>query len=580
MAKRFQVSTIFKGIDKMSAPISRIQNRIASMTRSVDKRLRKVRRTTDGLVTGLKKVGQAALVVGAVMAAGLGQAAAAGINFEQTMVNASAKFGDAAKRGTEQFARLEAAAQRTGATTEFTATQSAEALNFLAMAGFNAEQSIAALPGVVNLATAAQVDLASATDIATDTLGAFGLESKDVVQQARNLARVNDVLAKTSTTSNTSMRQLFEAMRKGGPIATTTGAEIETVAAMIGTMANAGIKAELAGTAVANAFLNLSSPASNAQKVMRKLGIEVKDLATGNLKDMPDLIDELNKKTANLTKTQRLAALESIFGREGLAGTSKVVAQGGEALRLYRERLRDADGAAGNMARTMRDTTRGSLNNLKSAIEGVSITLFNTNRGPMKEAIDLATKWVRANGDIIAQNIGGFFLDIAENVGTYIERAKQIATIVALIWGLNAALKAVATATAAINGLMALNPLVAFVGLFATLVTLSDSFAKNLRELPQLVQDAFNRTMLGSLSQGLQITKGFLPDFDPAALFDAGQQATVGAISSPQDRTAKTISETISTSSNEITIKDETGRAEIQNIRGPQKLTVAQTGGF
>jgi TP901 family phage tail tape measure protein len=580
MGKRFQVSTIFKGIDQMSAPISRIQSNIASMTRSIDRQMRKVQRGTDRVLGGMKAMGRSALVVGAIATAGLGQAAAAGINFEQSIVNSSAKFGELARRGTKTFTDIEAAAQGIGSTTEFTATQAADALNFLAMAGFNADQAIAALPGVVDLATAAQLDLGSATDIATDTLGAFGLESKDAAKQAANLARVNDVLAKTATTSNTSITQMFEAMRKGGPVATAAGADIETVAAMIGTMANAGIKAELAGTAVANSFLNLSSPASTAQKVMQRLGIEVKNLATGDLKDMPDLIDELNKKTKNLTKTQRLAALESIFGREGLAGTSKVVSQGGEALRLYRERLRGANGAAGDMAKTMRDTTQGSLNGLKSAVEGVSIALFQTNRGPMREAIDLTTQWIRANGDVIAQNIGGFFLDLAKNMGTYIEVGKQIATVVALVWGLNAALKAVAVVTAVINGLMALNPFVLIIAGLTSMVALSDKFLANMKSMPGWVQDAFQRSSLMPLVGLASIAKQQLPDFNGSALFDAGAAAVSGAMSSPQERTANTISEKITSSSNEIIIKDETGRAETRNLKGPQQLSIATTGDF
>jgi TP901 family phage tail tape measure protein len=580
MGKRFQVSTIFKGIDQMSAPISRIQSNIASMTRSIDRQMRKVQRVTDRVVGGMKAMGRNALIVGAIATAGLGQAAAAGIAFEQSIVNSSAKFGEMAKRGTKTFTDIEAAAQGIGSTTEFTATQAADALNFLAMAGFNADQAIAALPGVVDLATAAQLDLGSATDIATDTLGAFGLESKDAAKQAANLARVNDVLAKTATTSNTSITQMFGAMKKGGPVATAAGAEIETVAAMIGTMANAGIKAELAGTAVANAFLNLSSPTSTAQSVMRRLGIEVKNLATGDLKDMPDLIDELNKKTENLTRTQRLAALESIFGREGLAGTSKVVSQGGEALRLYRERLRGANGAAGDMAKTMRDTTQGSLNGLKSAVEGVSIALFQTNRGPMREAIDLTTQWIRANGDVIAQNIGGFFLDLAKNMGTYIEVGKQIATVVALVWGLNAALKAVAVVTAVINGLMALNPFVLIIAGLTSMVALSDKFLANMKSMPGWVQDAFQRSSLMPLVGLASIAKQQLPDFNGSALFDAGAAAVSGAMSSPQERTANTISEKITSSSNEITIKDETGRAEIRNLKGPQQLSIATTGDF
>jgi TP901 family phage tail tape measure protein len=596
MARRFEVSTVFRGIDRMSAPISRIQSRLTSMTRSVDRQLRRMTRATDRLVGGLKRVGRAALVVGTVAAAGLAQAAAAGIDFEQTMVNATTKMGEGARRGTEAFEQLNAAARQVGATTEFTATQSAEALNFLAMAGFNAEQSIAALPQVVDLATSAQLDLAQATSIAADSLGVFGLTSKDAIQQAKNLTRVNDVLAKTASSANTDIAQLFEAMRKGGPIATTLGVDMETVAAMIGTMAAAGVKADVAGTAVANSFLNLVTPVGEAAKVTRRLGLNFKD-AQGNLKDMPDVIDELNRKTKDLTKTQRTAAIAAIFGREGLAGITKVVLEGGEALRVFREELRNATGASREMAKEQRDTTRGSLNALKATIQEVSIALFDTTKGPLRDAIDMTTEWVRTNGQLIGQDIGQFILDVAANFSTYVERGKQIAIVVGALWGLNLALKAIAVTTAALNGLLAINPFVLLGTALAGLILFTEELIGLFEELPQVAQlllgpfNAILRTVqflkegileAVSLAGQLGSTLGFGDDITPDIIVGGGAARGDGvpAISSPQERTARSISETIESSSNEVIIKDETGRAEIQNIMGPQTLTVAQTGGF
>lgn len=574
MAGKFEVATIFKAIDKMSAPVGRMTTRLNLMLHGVQRQMRSVERTTDRMLGGFKKAGRTALIGGAILAAPLAAATSAGIDFEQTLANVSAKMGPTARRGSEAFAMMEAAAKTTGAATEFSASQAAEALNFMAMAGFNAEQAVAAMPGVVDLATASQTDLATATDIATDTLGAFNLMTKDSAQLSTNLARVNDVLAATTTTSNTNMQQLFETMKKGGPIASVAGASLETVAALAGTMANAGIKAEIAGTAVANSFLNLSKPSTQAAAVLRRIGVQTQD-ANGKLRDMPDLIDDLNRGMSKLTQTQRQAATEIIFGREGLAGNIAVLTAGGDALRRYRAQLEGATGASAEMASVSRDTTRGSLNSLRSAVEGVSITLFDTNRGPMREAIGLATDWVRANGDVIAQNIGQFFLGVANNIDTLVTTGKQIGTVVGLIWGLNLALKTVMATQAAFNLVASANPYFLLIAALTTVVALSDKFLVNMRTMPDWIQRAFNQSSLMPLTVLAAGVKQAIPNMDFG--FNG---ASAGGVSSPQERVATQITQSTERSINEVIIKDETERAQIRSIQGPQRLTVQSTGGF
>jgi len=556
MAGKFEVATIFKAVDKMSAPVRRMTNQLDVMLRSTSTKMRGLRQSTDKALGSIKRVGQTALLGGALIAGGIGTASAAGISFEQTLANVSAKMGETARRGSDGFARMQLAAQKTGAQTEYSATQAADALNFMAMAGFNVDQAVAALPGVVDLATASQTDLATATDIATDTLGAFGLQVKDSTQLAVNLSRVNDVLAKTTTTSNTNMSQLFETLKKGGPIATASGASLETAAAMAGIMANAGIKGEIAGTALSNAFLNLSKPSTQATAILRRLGVTVVD-STGKLRDMPDIIDDLNRGMGKLTQSQRQAATEIVFGREGLAGTMSVINAGGDALREYREQLEGATGASAEMASISRDTTRGSLNSLKSAIEGVSITLFESNRGPMRDAIELATKWVRANGDVIAQNIGGFFLTVANNLDRIIEVGKGLAIVVATIWGVNAALKAVAAAQVLWNTAAWKNPYI--IGAMAV----------------------YEGRPGGALSASSLFGEGSVTNFLDKPLAELlGFGDAGGEVSSPQERMATQISENTERSINEIVIKDETGRADVRNIKGPQRLTIQQTGSY
>jgi TP901 family phage tail tape measure protein len=312
MAGRFSVETIFKAVDKLTAPVSRMQNSIGKFTRSASDGLGRLNRIFSKVSDGIKKVGRNMLIGAAVIGGAMTSVVATGAQFEQSIVNASAKFPEGIKRGTDAFKALEDAARKTGSTTEFTASQSAEALNFLAMAGFNAENAIAALPGVVDLATASSLDLGTATDIASDYLGAFNLMTKDSQQLGRNLQRVNDVIAKTATSANTSVTDLFEAIKDGGPVATTAGASLETFASLAGTLANAGIKGSRAGTTLKNTFLSIAAPSTSAAKILKRLSVSTQD-ADGNMLDIVETLDSLNKALDGLGTGARAALLEGIF---------------------------------------------------------------------------------------------------------------------------------------------------------------------------------------------------------------------------------------------------------------------------
>lgn len=617
MANKFEVATIFKAVDKMTAPITRIQNKIGIMTRSADRNLRRVKRTTEGWVRGLKKVGKAAIVGSALVTSALLPATAAGIEFEQTIVNATAKMGEGAKRGTESFKRIEEAAKRTGAITEFNATQAAEAVNFLAMAGFNAEQAIAALPGVVDLATASSVDLATATDIATDSLGALGLMTNNSVQLSKNLTRVNDVLAKTTTSANVSMEDMFEAIKDGAPVGVAAGQNFETIATLIAKMGDAGIKGTRAGTALKNIFLAMGAPGSEAAEVMRRLGVQTVD-AEGNIRDAIAVFKEFSKATERLPSARKLAVFDRIFGKIPIAAALNITAAA-DSMDEFRNKLLNAEGAANDMATTMRDTTRGSINALKSAIEGVSITLFAMNRGPLKEAIDNATKWVRANGDIIAQNIGTFFLNIAENIDKVVSAGKKIVTVVAILWTVNTVLGVITTTLKLVGIVMAANPIglaVAAIALGATAIMLAwapvKSFFANLWEGISIAFDA----TIGKILDQIEAVKRTFSEFEfsfeskaergrPHAFATGGMPNIIvqtpkapkiispqtqivsdvtapkaPKISSPQARQVAMMEERRTTNTTEVVLRDETGRAEAAPSAKAMGITVQQTGGF
>jgi len=323
------VSTLFKGKDLIS-PIFKKNATLAGLFgNKTSKAFKKASRSATDFKSILKGVLTAGLIQRGVatLSRGIRAAVTEFVDFDSALTRAGAKFPEVIKRGTDSFKKLGAVARKIGAETQFTAADAARGLDFLAMAGFNAEQAMSMLPGVVDLATTAGMDLARATDIASDSLGAFGLMTKDTAQLQTNLSRVTDVMAATVTSANTDMEQLFETMKMAGPVATNAGASIETFNTMAATMANAGIKGSLAGTALRTAFVNLAAPTAGAKGWLKKLKVEIKD-SNGNMRDMFDIMNQLRKGTAKMGNVQKTAAMNAIFGKRAVAGMT-VVLNGG-----------------------------------------------------------------------------------------------------------------------------------------------------------------------------------------------------------------------------------------------------------
>ena len=406
MARALSVKTIFKGIDQVTRPVR-------AMTRTVQNFARRTKAAAAGIDRSLSRVTGAfkrtalasTVAVGGIIAA-LTSAAAAGANFEHTLVSAGAKFPGMVQMGTQAFNEIALVAKRMGRETEFSATQAAEGLNFLAMAGFNAQQAISALPGVIDLATVAQLGLGEASDIASDALGSFNLLTKDSVQLQRNLTRVNDVLAKTVTTSNTSVEQFFEAMKQSGAAATNAGGDIETYASAVGFLAQGGVKASQAGTTLKRMFLQLAAPTGAAARTLKALSVSVTEMVDGRrqMRDIIDVFGDLEKSLDGLGTADRAQALRNIFGLIPIAGVNIMLNRGADAWREYRKEIRNAQGASTDMARIMRNTVRAHFIELMSAIEGVQIALFNLERNEIDAILKKATLWTRSLVSVIEAN--------------------------------------------------------------------------------------------------------------------------------------------------------------------------------
>lgn len=430
------VSTRFKAIDRMSKVFKRMGNRA---TNSMNRIRRGVKRVNVGVKQLGKNLGVAGKIGGTILAAFSFQAITSqiadtievGKTFEQTMITASAKFPGEIRKGTEQFKLLATEAKNVGKTTEFGASEAAEGLDFLALAGFNATQSMASLTGVVDLATISNDNLANSTEVATDTMGAFNLVVKDNEQLQTNLTRVTDVMAKTSTTASTSVSQLFEAIKKGGGVANAAGIDIEKFSAIAGLIAPV-VKAGDAGTSIKNIFIRLQSPLAKAKKQFKSLGIDVVD-SSGNLKDFSVILDDLNRTLPKGVK--RAEALNDIFGKIPIAAVNKLLQVGGQRLRDYTKELEGARGTTKKLAETMRDSTSGAMKTLSSSIEGLKIQLFEAFAPTLVLIVNLLTKFTRIimKGVDMLGPFAPMILDLVLAFGAAAAVVVTFITVVALV---------------------------------------------------------------------------------------------------------------------------------------------------
>lgn len=343
--------------DKASAALDRQNRRLQNMQAARQK-------ISTGLATAANMmfVGHAAGQVGRTAAGLLSAPITVAADFEAAMSG----VGAVARANAGQLATLTSEAKRLGATTRYSAVESAQGMKYLAMAGFSTEQIVTSLPGVMSMATAGATDLGRASDIASDILSAFGLE-------AGQMGRVADTLTATFTRSNTSLEMLGETMKYVGPVARGAGMSLEETAAMAGLLGNVGIKASQAGTTLRAMLQRLGAPTGAAATTLRSLGIEVQDLE-GNMRSVPELLGELAAATSSMGSGERLSILKTLFDAEAAAGVSELIAkQGSQGVSQFIEILHQAKGEAGRVAQQMDNNASGGFKALNSAVEGLKI---------------------------------------------------------------------------------------------------------------------------------------------------------------------------------------------------------------
>lgn len=340
----------------------------------------------SGFEKGLKSLtGLAAKAAAGITAAFTVAASAAvkvGSSFTASMSQVSATMG--ITRMSEEYETLSAAAEEMGAATKFSATQAGDALNYLALAGYDANKAVSALPTVLNTAAAGGLDLAYASDLITDSMSALGLGMDE-------LESFSDKLAKTSQKSNTNIAQLGEAILTVGGTAKTLSGGVTELNTMLGLIADNGIKGAEGGTALRNIILSLSAPTDTAAEAMKRLNVSAFD-SQGQLRDLSEVFADFNAALAPLTDQQKTQALNEIFNKVDLKAVNALLGTSAERFDELEGYIENCEGAAAEMAKTMDDNLTGDLTIMSSALEGLGIAAFDKFEDPMRSAVQAVTE--------------------------------------------------------------------------------------------------------------------------------------------------------------------------------------------
>lgn len=283
-------------------------------------------------------------------------------DFQESMSKVSAISGATG----DDLERLTDMAKQMGATTKFSASESAEAFQYMAMAGWKTEDMLSGISGIMNLAAASGEDLAIVSDICTDALTAFGMSAEES-------GRFADILASASSNANTNVSMLGESFKYVAPLCGSMGYSAEDASIALSLMANAGIKGSQSGTSLKTALTNMLSPTSSMASVMEEYGLSLTN-ADGSMKSLQDVMIMLREKMGGLDEATQGAAASTLFGKEALAGMLAIINASDADFEKLTTAIYNCDGTAQNMAETMQNNLNGKLTQLKSALEGVAIS--------------------------------------------------------------------------------------------------------------------------------------------------------------------------------------------------------------
>ena len=440
--------------------------------------VQKIAATGESLKTtgdNISNAGKKLLPVTAAVT-GLGTASVTtAANFESSMSQVQATMGitkDSMSKVNGQSVNtmdtLSELAKKMGAETAFSASECAEALNYLALVGYDTQQMCDTLPTVLNLAAAGDIELASASDMVTDAMSALGMG----VDEAGTMV---DQMAKTASTTNTSVAQLGEGILTIGATAKSIKGGTAELNTALGILANNGIKGAEGGTHLRNIILSLQSPTDAAAKQMEALGISVYD-SEGNMRSLNDILGDLNTSMDGMTSAEKSNIISTIFNKTDLSSVNALLANTGSTWDDLQQKITDSGGAAQQMADTQLDNLQGQITILKSALEGLAISFGELLMPAIKQivgwvqkfvdflnSLDEGTKKTIVTIALVVAALGPVLIVI----GKVISAVGTIMTIVPKIAGV---INTVKGAFAALNTTMLANPIVLIIAAIAALV--------------------------------------------------------------------------------------------------------------
>ena len=447
-----------------------------------------------------------------------------GMSFDASMSQVAATMGTTV----DQIQSLTDTAKEMGSTTKFTATQAADALNYLALAGYDANKAAEVLPSVLNLAAAGNMDLAYASDLVTDAMASLNIEASK-----QNVDEFGNKLAMAASRANANVAQLGEAiLTVGGTAANLKGGTTELTTAL-GLLANVGIKGAEGGTHLRNIILSLQSPTKDAREVMEQLGLEVYD-AQGNMRQLDDILTDLNTVMDGMTQGDKDSIINALFNKTDLAAVNGLLAAQGEQWETLATQIDTADGAMGQMAETQQDNLQGVMTSMGSAFEGLQLAVFERLEPSLTKLGNYGIQCIRtlstalseggpeamlqAAGEILAELAAGIAEQLPGLMSTGVEILAQLAegivaatpqilsvaakVLAALVQGLSAALPQLVSTGIQMISMLGEGLKSAIPAFLAQALPLAADFAAGLRENIGQIVDAGIAFIL-NLAQGL-----------------------------------------------------------------------------
>lgn len=449
-----------------------------------------------GRVNKMKKgFAIAAGAMGAAFAAFGVSSVKTGMEFDKSMSQVAATMGKTNEEMKNEVGEVDLAwgkfsgnlreyALEMGKHTAFSATEAADALNYMALAGYDTQKSMSMLPNVLNLAAAGNMDLATASDMVTDASSALGLSTEETSQLV-------DKMAQASTKSNTSVAQLGEAFLTVGGTAKQLKGGTTELSTALGILADNGIKGSEGGTILRNAITSLTAPTSKANNTLKELGVNVYD-SEGNMRSLNDIMGDLDGSLSNLTGEERAEAMSKIFNKRDLKGIEALLAGAGDRWDELSGSIDNAQGAAQKMADTQLDNLQGDITLLKSAWEGLQISVSDKVTPALRILVQALT-WA---------------IDHASTLGPIVLGAATAFTVFAVAINIGSIIQGVTMAMAALNAVLLANPIGIVVALIAgfavALVALwknNEAFRKKVIAIWNAIKTGITRPIVAAKAQ-------------------------------------------------------------------------------